>query len=373
MTISTFTLQYCQKLCLSIPTSTCTAFSTYAFTNLTPSILTLSSSSTGAIIYASSPTTGTGIIEVTENSIVVNIIYINIIGFTNPIDDFVYSTRVAGGSEFNFSGHITNVSSVISNPLNSLYSYFTCTTSITAYPSPSSNVYSYQNYAVIQSASPSPNLAYGSNAGPLANIGFLCLRNFPSSSFMNQLPITGKATFSLTTTPSLQSVILPSFSLACIQTNYACFVQCSTYNVPVTVYGSSINSQNTLQVLLATNSGSSTVTCSYFIALKGYSNFTNISGLVFCDIISVSFPNTANYTTFTINIPSSTNALNYVWFAQLNSVSISNLFVTITDSSATSGTTFGVYYNTSSGSTIVANISLFGFVNQSSGSMAITS
>jgi hypothetical protein len=338
---------------LQIPTSTCSA-SSYAFVNNTPSIISIASASTSAIISSVFNGSGLGIVTITDNSVVIYTYYITVTGFTNGIDDFVYSTSTIAGPT---TGSINNISSIpiINNSSNVFFVFLEATIQ-------SLNIqYSYY------SPGSSPTIKFG-NVSTATNVSaqILVLKNFPSSSLLNNLPICGSSVQSLQST-ILQYIQIPTFP--CISTNMLCFIQFGASTSGV-ILSSSIISPSTIAAQLSTTSGlSSTLVFSYFLVTKGYLNVYASSGLFYTDLINVTFSSTGTSTvSVTINsIFSSLTSSNYVFFFQIQSAAST---VIINNYLFGSGNTIALSYTATATGTFPVGVICF--VKQSIGSITLS-
>jgi hypothetical protein len=326
------------------------------FSNETPSLLTIYSNGSNAIIYSTS--TGIGIVAINENGITVMILSITISSFSGPIDNFVYATTPLGSITFSDNPfYMINITSIISNSSDPSYSYFVFGSTNLGGSSISSQFFG-----------PLPEYVAVAAYVQTSSYYFLCLRNYPSSSYMNELPIVGSS-YQTNITGTTASITLSVPYLSCPVAKYAIFAQSNLIVNTAIVIGSALSASNTLNVSFV--SGPILLSCSYFIGVAGYSNFSNSVGLVYCDIIPNLAFTISNTLSFTANVPNTINQTNYVWFAQVNSITNTNLYISSVNASGI-GNSINISYNNSSGSTITANMSIFAFVSQPTNSFTLS-
>lgn len=358
-TLTQISITFCQKVCIQIPSNNCNA-SSYSFVNDTPSIISLASNGSSAIIFGIYNVTGTGLVTVFDGSITIGLIYVTVTGLVNPIDNFVYSTHVSGTSGSS-SGTITNVSTIpgITNPSNVVFTF-----SATNNPSPSGSAinYSYLN-----------NISYIVPFGlipatAITDAFLLVLQNYPSSSLFNALPVAGIITQPIQPNSVNQYFLIES--TPCSITNMVSFVQLGNISNGL-ILASTPASSSTIQVQLSTTSGiSSPLTFNYFLASSGYVNLAASSGLVYCDSIPYPFENTNSgfgEAIIALNLPNTITPTNYTWFFQIQSSStpvnlLSYSFFSYQNNALVS------YTSTTSAT---YNVGIFAFINQSAGSMTI--
>jgi len=311
MTSIAVSINFCGKVCVQIPSSSCNTVS-YTFVNSSPSLLNLISGTNGFIITAIYGTTGLGIILILEAGQIVSSVYVTVTGFSSTIDIFEYcglSTMGTGTGNVTISG--LEIVPEINDPNNiffvSLLEDIIPTTAII-------------EYYFVPGTNPTIQLYTNEMGNYIPQV--LILNNYPSSNYFNSFPICGS--FPLLSTIGITQNIYMLSNLQCQLSNYLSYVQSSNGFV----YSSSTVGSDGLLTQIGGYSGE--VTLSYFIAINNYSNPSATSGLYFT---STSIA-TSGSTSSSINLESfpGISTYDYIWFVQFmesSSVYVTNLALSL--------------------------------------------